>query len=110
MANDISKTDQLNLRGLVMVFVGLIGALFLYANDFANQSHTLLWLLAFVGGGASLIARTMGLRRASGPILVAVGVLGAAIFYTDDADNLTYAIVWLLAFCAGGGYLMMFPE
>lgn len=100
----------MDLRGLLLIFIGLIGAFILYANDPYETTRATLCFLVFVGVGAHLVARAFRLRRTGGLILFFVAVAGAAVIYANDANDLLHAIVWLLAGAGAGAYVVAFAS
>ena len=96
----------LDFRGLLILFIGLIGAFVFYANDI-DGTRAAVWLVLFGGCGIALIARAFKQEKLAGMIVILVGIVAAVILYTADASNLTGAVILLLAGLAGGAYLML---
>ena len=98
--------DALDLRGLLCLFIGLVGAIALYAIDL-DGTRANVWLVVFGGGGIAMISRALKQEKLAGLVLILTGILAAVLLYAGDADNLTPAIVLLLAGLGGGAYLML---
>jgi len=96
----------LDLRGLLCLFIGLVGAIAFYANDL-DGTRASVWLVLFGGGGIAMISRAFKQEKLAGLILILSGIGAAALLYTDDASNLTPAIVLLLAGLGAGAFLML---
>jgi hypothetical protein len=96
----------LDFRGLLCLFVGLVGAFVFYAND-DDGTRAAIWLVLFCGGGVAMIARAFKQEKLAGLLLIAVGIVAAGLIYSGDDGNLTGAIVLLVAGVGGGAYLMM---
>ena len=98
----------LDLRGLLCLFIGLVGALVFYANDI-DGTRAVIWLVLFGGGGTGMIARAFKQEKLAGLIVMLAGISAAALLYADDTANLTLAIVLLLVGVGAGAYLMLLP-
>lgn len=96
----------LDLRGLLCLFIGVIGAIAFYATDL-DGTRAGVWLVLFAGAGAAMIVRAFKQEKLAGAILILVGIVAAFLLYAGDADNLTPAIVLLLAGLGAGAYLML---
>lgn len=105
---DNDKVDRaaLDLRGLLCLFIGLVGAIALYATDL-DGTRAIIWLVLFGGGGIAMITRAFKQDKVAAVILILVGIIAAVLLYNEDADNLTGAIVLLLAGVGAGIYLML---
>jgi len=89
--------------GLGCVLIGILGRVVL---DYPDRAFM---LLGFGGAGLAMLARAVVSDKIAGAILLVVGVVGAAVFYTDNAD-LIGAIGWFAGWAAGGIYLMWFAR
>ena len=104
--NDKVDRGALDLRGLLCLFIGLVGAIGFYATDL-DGTRAGVWLVLFGGGGIAMITRAFKQEKVAGLILILVGITSALLLYTADADNLIEAIVLLFAGVGGGVYLML---
>ena len=96
----------LDLRGVLCLFIGLVGAIAFYANDL-DGTRASVWLVLFGGGGIAMISRAFKQEKLAGLILILSGSVAAALLYVDDSSNLTPAIVLLFAGLGAGAYLML---
>ncbi len=107
-ANTGPDRGALDFRGLLCLFIGLVGALIFYANDL-DGTRAAVWLVLFGGGGIAMIARAFKQEKLAGLILMLVGIGAAALLYGDDAENLTPPVVLILAGVGAGAYLILLP-
>lgn len=94
------------LRGLLCLFIGLVGVIANYAND-VDGTFASAWFVLFGGGVAVMISRAFKQEKLAGVILILIGISAAALIYADDTDNLTAAIVVLIAGLGAGAYLIL---
>jgi membrane-bound metal-dependent hydrolase YbcI (DUF457 family) len=99
----------LDLRGLFFLFIGLVGALALYAKD-DDGTRATIWFILFVGGGIALIARAFKQEKLAGLILPISSIAAAILIYQADSDNLVGAVILALVGLAAGAYLILFAS
>src|ERR1700722_17307089 len=99
----------LDLRGLFFLFIGLVGALALYAKD-DDGTRATIWFVLFVGGGIALVARAFRREKIAGVILSISSIVGAVLIYQADSDHLVGAVTLAIAGLAAGAYLILFAS
>ena len=99
----------LDLRGLFFVFIGLVGALALYAKD-DEATRAAIWFVLFCGGGIALIARAFKQEKLAGLVLPISSIVGAVLIYRADSGNLIGAVILVLVGLGTGAYLMLFAS
>ena len=99
----------LDLRGLFFLFIGLVGALALYAKD-DDGTRATIWFVLFVGGGIALVARAFRQEKLAGVILSISSIVGAVLIYQADSGHLVGAVILALAGLAAGAYLILFAS
>jgi hypothetical protein len=97
----------LDLRGLFFLFLGLVGALVLYAKD-DDGTRAAIWLVLFCGGGIALIARAFRQEKLAGLILPISSIAAAVLIYQADSANLIGAVILALVGLGTGAYLLLF--